>query len=59
MKKRYEVPKAEKVEFDYNDVVVASGYTCDSGYTVDFSQKEPSGCNSVASEPYNNYSQNA
>ncbi len=58
MKKRYEVPKAERVEFDYKDVVVASGGKCGSGYTVDYSQEEPSGCNSVASEPYNNYSQN-
>lgn len=28
MKKTYEAPKAEKMEFDYSEVVVASGTGC-------------------------------
>ncbi len=27
MKKEYEAPKAEKIEFDYDDIVTASGGT--------------------------------
>ena len=29
MKKGYEAPKAEKMEFNYSDAVVASGTSCD------------------------------
>lgn len=29
MKKGYEAPKAEKMEFNYSDAVVASGTACD------------------------------
>ena len=29
MKKEYDAPKAEKMEFNYSDAVVASGTSCD------------------------------
>ena len=31
MKKEYEAPKAEKLEFDYSDAVTASGTQCSGG----------------------------
>ncbi len=34
MKKTYELPKAEKMAFDYSDVVVASGNQCVNTTTV-------------------------
>lgn len=37
MRKEYEAPKAEKVEFDYKEIVVAS--VCESGIG-DFYKKE-------------------
>ena len=41
MKKNYEAPKAEKMEFNYSEAVVASGTACD-WYTTFTQQQE--GC---------------
>lgn len=39
MKKNYEAPKAEKMEFNYSETVVASG--CDNTTTYTKSNNEP------------------
>ena len=41
MKKAYGTPKAEKMEFNYSEAVVASGTGCD--WWITFTQKEE-GC---------------
>ena len=46
MKKEYEFPKAEKVEFNYSEVVVASGVICKSGYTTKHEDTGVVHCNS-------------
>ena len=38
MKKGYEVPKAEKTEFDYSEAVVAS--SCSGGVTIRYINQE-------------------
>jgi len=43
MKKEYEAPKAEKMEFNYSEAVVASGAACDWYMTLTQGFK---GCNS-------------
>ncbi|MBR3428751.1 MAG: hypothetical protein IKG87_01505 [Clostridia bacterium] len=48
MKKEYEAPKAEKVEFNYSEVVVASG--CRNQTHYEDSAQEGPHCSS--SQPY-------
>lgn len=38
MKKGYEVPKAEKTEFDYTEAIVAS--SCIGGVTIKYTHQE-------------------
>ncbi len=47
MKKSYESPKAEKMAFQYSDVVVASGVTCINRTTYSLSNKEGEYCKTV------------
>lgn len=47
MRKEYESPKAEKVEFDYKEVVVASA--CDSGVSYT-KENHGSSCSDVPVE---------
>ena len=54
MKKAYESPKAEKMEFDYSEVVVASGKKCDGGITIDYVEGY-SGCREREKQTYNEY----
>lgn len=44
MKKQYGAPKAEKMEFNYSEAVVASGTHCDWGT---YSTQGESGCTST------------
>ena len=44
MKKAYEAPKAEKMEFNYSEAVVASGKACDWFITL---TQEDQGCEKV------------
>lgn len=52
MKKEYENPKAEKMEFDYSEVVVAS--RCGGGVTIDY-VNEAYGCDTTPVKTYNPY----
>ncbi len=40
MKKQYEQPKAEKLEFDYEEAVVASGFISDQNKNKGCSMKD-------------------
>ena len=54
MKKTYDSPKAEKLEFQYEDVVVASRCTGHKTYDVEYTYNEgQEGCTSTTSDPYN------
>lgn len=52
MKKNYEAPKAEKMEFDYSEAVVASG--CSGGVTKDYINV-PVGCDETETKIYNQF----
>ena len=54
MKKMYESPKAEKVEFQYEDVVVASNCSGHQTVDIDWTFKQgQEGCSVTTSDPYN------
>ena len=55
MKKEYENPKAEKMEFDYSEAVVASG--CSGGITVDYIDGYTD-CGDTPVKKYNGYGNN-
>ena len=44
MKKEYEVPKAERMEFDYSEAVLASDGACVEGGSFSHTGK---GCNNI------------
>ncbi len=47
MKKTYELPKAEKMAFDYSDVVVASGTQCVNTTTITYLESTSTTCNDI------------
>ena len=55
MKKTYEAPKAEKMEFDYSEAVVASG--CNGGVTIDYVNGYTN-CGETPVKTYNGYGNN-
>ena len=55
MKKAYEGPRAEKTEFDYSEVVVASG--CSGGVTIKYINNGY-GCDTTPIEVIDPYSSN-
>lgn len=56
MKKGYQSPKVEKIEFQYAETVVASVKVCDSGYQNTYTQTgvEECGENFVSHVPWSN-----
>ncbi|MBR5179715.1 MAG: hypothetical protein IKW90_13075 [Lachnospiraceae bacterium] len=50
MKKKYEIPKVEKIEFDYSETVVASPQ-CKGGITISY-EDSVYGCDSTPVKKY-------